>query len=218
MNLNIRNWIVIILLGLTTIVQAQEDLQEKQQEDQDQPESHNSILNDDHYGIFEIGPYFPIALGENFANKGMHQEVGGQFSFMFNLSDSPLLLGMTVTSFGADNTNQNLVGYYESSNISVVSLAAGYHIIYKKHWRLTGTASIGFATYNNRSGSDRFKDSGPSLAFVPSLSYQFIKNVGVYISPSFRRDFLHIHAPEELEQFFNGASYFSVSFGLRIVI
>lgn len=217
MYLNIRKWAFLILIGFTSILQAQEENQNEERAPE-KTENHNSILNDDHYGIFEIGPYFPVALGKNFANKGMKQGLGGQFSFMFNLSDSPFLLGMTVSFFGADNTNQNLLGLYRSTTVQSTNFAAGYHIIYLKHWRLTGAASIGYSTYNNLSGSDRFKDSGASLAVVPSVSYQFVKNFGVYLSPSFRRDFLHIHGPEELKQFFNGASYFAVSLGVRIVI
>jgi hypothetical protein len=32
-------------------------------------ETGNNLEHDDHYGIFEIGPYLPIAIGDNFTKK-----------------------------------------------------------------------------------------------------------------------------------------------------
>lgn len=218
MYLNIKKWAFFILFGCTTVLHAQEKNHEEEKQLEKTEETHDSILQDDHYGIFEIGPYYPIAFGENFAHVGLKQNIGTQFNFSLNLFESPFLIGLTIKGFKSEVTDAQKLGFYTSSRTFSIGPMAGYHIIMKKHWRLKVNTSFGYVNYRNDSDNFVERDTGSYLSFSPSIGYQFVKNFGLYLSTSFRRDFLEIKKPKELKRFFNGASYFSVSLGLRIVI
>lgn len=178
----------------------------------------DTIPKDDHYGIFELGPYYPLAFGKNSASKAFKQKLGGQFVFVFNLFDSPFLLGLNITSFESETTSEEQVGNYYRNTVTIVGPVVGYHILMKRKWRGSLRAGVGYVSYRNFSENFSVRDTGSSLWFTPSLGYQFTKNFGLYVSGSYRHDFLNIDVPSYAEHFFNSINYVTFSAGVRIVI
>ncbi|HLS30015.1 MAG TPA: hypothetical protein VK021_04090 [Flavobacteriaceae bacterium] len=204
---NIKKPAMIFLLLLSIGLNAQEFTN-----------SNDILKQDEQYGIFEIGPYYPLAFGDNSANNAFDQKVGGGFSFMANLFESPFLLGFHGSFFKAEVTSQPLVGQYDRTTSFVIAPIVGYHFLRHHKWQGTIRFSAGYVRYNNRSTNFKFHDSGTSLSFTPTFSYHFTKSWGLYLSSSYRHDFLNISTSDSFNSDLNSLDYVSFSLGVRLVI
>lgn len=173
---------------------------------------------DDHYGIFTFGYFQPIAFGNNFANKGLSQNGGWSFDFLFNINESKVLLGLNTTYFKNDVNAPTLLGNYKTTDVISLGPQFGYHFITQKNWRVTAVMGIGAVIYRSSYDNEIFRDTGTSLWLKPTLSYHFNKNFGVFGSISYRHDFLNIDAPPGYNTFFKNANYIGLSTGVRIII
>lgn len=207
MFLNIKKPTLVFLLLLSIGLNAQEISTQN-----------DTLQKDEHYGFFEIGPYYPMAFGDNSANNAFNQKVGGEFVFMGNLFKSPFLLGFQGSFFRAKTTSQPTVGQYDRTTSFVIAPAVGYHFLRHHKWSGTIRFSVGYVKYKNRSTNFDFHDSGTSLSFTPTFSYHFSKNWGLYLSSSYRHDFLKINAPDSFDSHLNSLDYLSFSLGVRLVI
>lgn len=220
MFLNFKSLSLFVCLLCIDFAFAQDGntIKEESRENEQQGKKNDNLEQDDHYGIFEIGPYFPIAIGTNFANEAQDQKVGVQAAFAINLFNTPALLGLKYTRFESDVTNSVVLGNYNNINVSTFGLVLGYHVLLKPKWRATTTFSVSSVTYNNKANDFEFVDSGTSLEFRSSVGYHFNKNIGIYFAPTYRVDFLDIKAPAKTKDFLDSANYITFSLGIRFVI
>ena len=210
MNLNIKLLLFAICIGFITNTYAQEETETVEQG--------NDITQDDHYAMFKIGYYNPIAFGDNFANDALEQKGGVEFSFLANLFDTPFLIGLQYNYFHSNVTNQQLVGTYDDSEIHSFGPLLGYQLLFTKTWRATIASGVGITHYQNRASNEHFNDTATTLWVIPTVSYHFNKTLGVYFSGSYRRDFMNVQTPAQLDSFFKSANYVSFSLGLHILI
>ncbi|PVW16306.1 hypothetical protein [Marixanthomonas spongiae] len=210
MNLNIKQLIFAIGIGFITNTYAQEEKKTTEQV--------NDITQDDHYAMFKIGYYNPIAVGDNFANEALEQTGGVEFSFLANVFETPFLIGFQYNYFHSNVTNQELVGTYDDSEIHSFGPLLGYQLLFTETWRVTIASGVGITHYKNRASNEHFTDTATTLWVIPTVSYHFNKTLGVYFSGSYRRDFMNIHTPDGLDSFFKSANYVSFSLGLQILI
>lgn len=207
MFLNIKNLALVFLLLLSIGLHAQEFTAQN-----------DTLKQNGDYRIFEIGPYYPLAFGDNSANNAFDQKVGGEFLFMANLFESPFLVGFNGSFFKAKTTSQPAVGQYHRTTSFVFAPTVGYHFLRQDKWQGTIRMSAGYVRYVNRSSNFQFYDSGTSLSITPTFSYHFLKSWGLYLSTSYRHDFLNINAPRSLNSYLNSLDYVSFSIGVRLII
>jgi len=210
MNLNTKLLLIALCIGFITVAKAQEEEEPLEQK--------SDIVQDDHYAMFKIGYYNPIAFGDNFANEALEQKGGVEFSFLANLFDTPFLIGLQYNYFHSNVTNQQLVGTYNDSKIHSFGPLLGYQLLYTNTWRANIASGVGITHYHNRNSGDNFNDTATTLWVIPTVSYHFNKTVGVYFSSSYRRDFMNIKTPAQLDSFFKSANYINLSLGLHILI
>lgn len=188
------------------------------QENQPEKPSTHKFEKDDHYGIFKFGLSAPIAFGNNFANKGLQGKVSTNFSLLANLFELPIVIGIHYSVLYQSNENISKLGNYNRSNAILVGGLAGYQFFERNDFRLLLTAGVGAVSYNNNTPDDiRFSDNGVSVWLTPEVSYHFNKTLGLYFSPTLRRDFLRTKAPGDLEDFFGSANYVNLEFGIRVL-
>jgi len=207
MFLNIKKPVLVFLLLLSIGLHAQEFSTQK-----------DTLKQNKHYRIFEIGPYYPLAFGDNSANNAFDQKIGGEFLFMANLFKSPFLLGFNGSFFKAKTTSQPAVGQYHRTTSFVFAPTVGYHFLRHDKWHGTIRISAGYVRYVNRSTNFKFYDDGTSLSVTPTFSYHFSKQWGLYLSTSYRHDFLSIDASSSLDSYLNSLDYVSFSIGVRLMI
>jgi len=218
LNINKIVFLVFFLCGTAVSAQVDEKNIEEDKPIKSEGRKNDNLEQDDHYGIFEIGPYLPISIGKNFANEAQDQKIGIQAGIAINLFNTPALVGLRFTRFESDVTNREVLGNYKNSNVSTFGLVLGYHVLLEPKWRITSSVSVSSVTYNNQANDFEFVDSGTSLEFRTSVGYHFSKIFGIYAAPTYRLDFLDINAPAQTKDFLDSASYLSVSFGIRFVI
>ncbi|QNJ98244.1 porin family protein [Constantimarinum furrinae] len=210
MNLNIKK-ILFCLCLFSVLLTSGQEIEEEDSNSSD-------WVQDDHFGVFKVGLYVPLVMGDNFANKALKQDAGVEVAFMVNIFDSPVLLGVNFNHFHADVVDPQLVGNYTGADINSIGPMIGYQVLNDTNWRGTVALGYGFVKYKNSGKNFDFSDSGGSLTVAPSMGYHFSRHIGAYGELAFRRDFLNIESPSELKTFFNGATYISFSLGVRIVI
>src|SRR5690606_5912830 len=70
-------------------------------------------------GNIIIGPYFPIAFGDNFVNQGMDLNFGGKFALRVNTYKT-FFIGPYISFFNGSVTDKTLVGNYENTTNIVI--------------------------------------------------------------------------------------------------
>ena len=206
MFLNIKTIFVALIISSTVAAQETEIIEIET--NQESTETFKNI------GNITIGPYFPIAFGENFVNEGMNTKVGARLSFKFSVLKD-FYVGPYFSLFKADVTNRELLGNYNSTTNFLAGAVLGYEKNIN-NFDLSLGLGVGASIYRNRATFDNFKDTAASLWFNPEVSYRFSPFLGVYIAPELRHDFMNIDVPSELNDTFNGVNYVTISFGLRI--
>jgi hypothetical protein len=211
MNSNINKIVLLVglIAGCAGYSQKEEDISN---------EPVGGWEQDDHFGIIRAGLYLPIAVGENFANKALTQQPGYEFSFLVNLFDSPVLIGLNYNHFHSEVEKPQITGNYTDSDINSFGPVIGYQFLNDRHWRAMATLNYSSVIYKNYGENFDFKDSGGSLQIASGLGYQFTKHIGAYGELGFRRDFLRIESPSQNQDFFKGATYFTVGVGVRLII
>lgn len=209
MFLNIR--ILIVALIFSSTIVAQETGKTENTETNKQQETKGPGKN---IGNIVIGPYFPIAFGDNFVNNGMDLKLGGKFAFKVNAFHD-FYIGPYFSFFNGNVTNRQLLGNYNSTTNYVLGGIIGY----EKHIDKLDVSlgiGVGAATYRNHGPSDNFSDTATAVWLNPEISYRFTTYLGFFVAPEIRHDFMNIDVPAELEDTFKGVNYFNISFGLRI--
>lgn len=209
MFLNIRT--IVLALIISSTVAAQETENTENIKTETQQESNGSGKN---IGNITVGPYFPIAFGNNFVNEGMNTKIGARLSFKFSVLKD-FYIGPYFSVFKADVTNRELLGNYNKTTNLLVGTVVGYekHI---NNFDISLGLGVGASTYRNQATFDNFNDTATSVWFNPEVSYRFSPFFGVYLAPELRHDFMNIDFPSELKDTFNGVNYVTISFGLRI--
>lgn len=213
MFLNTKTLSILFIFSFFFLTQA------KAQEEESAPtDSSYAFEKDDHYGIITFGLSKAISVGGNFAKDSFKGSVGFDFNFLFNLFETPWLLGIEYGVIYNSIENQIKIGNYEHSNIIRVGGLVGYQFFPRNDFRLLLKAGVGSVTYKNiTAGRITFLDYGTTVAINPELSYHFTKNFGLYFSTEFRTDFLSIETPQEVESQFKNPYYITPTIGVRIV-
>jgi len=202
----------IVLLALFFVIQTYG------QDETQAEKSEYTFKKDDHYGIVTFGFTRPIPIGDNFAQKSFRGSFGFDFNIMTNLFSSPWLIGFqySVGYNGIENTS--LVGNYSHSNVGIIGGLVGYQFYPREKIRFNLKAGVGAVYYRNSvKGGIGFSDSGTGVNLIPELSYHFTKNIGLFFASEFRKDFLKIKAPKEIEDQFKSVNYIKPIFGLRVL-
>lgn len=165
-------------------------------------------------GSIVIGPYLPIAFGDNFVNNGIDTKVGARLSVKINAYKG-FYAGPYFSVFGATVNDRQLLGNYKNTTNYVFGALVGYETHIGK-FDLSLGLGVGAATYNNQGYYDDFQDSATSLWLNPEIAYRLTPYIGLYFAPELRHDFMNMEVPDELEDTFKGVNYMSLSFGLRI--
>lgn len=165
-------------------------------------------------GNIVLGPYFPIAFGDNFVNNGMETKTGARIAFKVNAYKG-LYIGPYFSVFNAEVTDKNLLGNYRKTTNFTVGAIAGYETHINK-FDLSLGVGVGASTYDNDGYYDNFQDTATSVWLNPEIAYRVIPYLSFYIAPELRHDFMNIETPAELKDTFKGANYFNISVGLRI--
>ena len=165
-------------------------------------------------GSILLGPYVPIAIGDNFVSEGMDLKGGAQFQ-MKVLIKQKFYVGPAMSIFWAKVTDPELVGHYESTTNFTIGVMTGYETQLQR-FDLAMGVGVGFSGYFNQGLGDKFNDRGTALWFRPEISYRLANYISVFAAPEYRHDFMSIEVPQELESTFGGVDYLNISFGLRI--
>ncbi len=214
MFLNIKTLIGLFLFSSLCLNQTK-----AQENEITQANSTQVFEKDDHYGIITLGFSKAIPIGDNFVKNSFKDSVGFDFNFLFNLFDTPWLLGIQYGVIYNSIENQAMVGNYEHTNIIRVGGLVGYQFFPRNNFRFLLKAGVGSVSYKNLAeGGLTFSDYGTTVAINPELSYHFSKNFGLFFSTEFRTDFLSIEAPKEIESQFKNPYYITPTLGIRLVI
>lgn len=165
-------------------------------------------------GSIVIGPYFPIAFGDNFVNNGMDMKLGARLSFKVNVYKG-VYIGPYISFFNGDVNNKNLLGNY----LNTTNIAVGGIVGYETHidkFDISIGIGVGESSYNNGGSNISFEDTATAVWLNPEISYRFTNYLGIYFAPEIRHDFMNIEVPAELEDTFKSVNYLNISFGLRI--
>lgn len=209
MFLNIRLLIVALVISSATIAQETKDSENPETEtEQEANESGKEI------GSIVIGPYLPIAFGDNFVNNGMDLKMGARLSFKVNAYQG-FYIGPYFSFFNGWVNNTELLGNYYKSTNTVVGGIIGYEKHINKFDFSLGVG-VGASTYHSNGPGINFDDTATAVWINPEVSYRFLTYLGVYFAPELRHDFMNIDVPAELNDTFNGVNYVNISFGLRI--
>src|SRR5690606_14411904 len=165
-------------------------------------------------GNIIIGPYFPIAFGDNFENQGMDLSGGTKLVLKVNTYKYFFVVHY-FSFFNGSVTDQALLRNYENTANFVIGGVAGYDF-YISNFDISIGAGVGYTVYRNRGLGDSFNDTGTAAWLSPEISYRFNQYLSVVVAPEIRHDFMDNDVPKELEDTFKGVNYFSISFGLRI--
>lgn len=209
MFLNIR--ILIVALAISSATMAQET------ENQQNPETETAQENNGqgkNVGSVVIGPYFPLAFGDNFVNNGMDLKLGLRLSFKVNTYKG-VYIGPYFSFFNSRVNNRALLGNYSNTTNFVIGGIVGYETHINK-FDLNIGIGVGSSSYSNGGPGGGFEDTATAVWLNPEVSYRITNYLGFYVAPEIRHDFMNIDAPAELEDTFKGVNYLNVSFGLRI--
>lgn len=198
-----------VLISSTIIAQETEtiDLSENKTEQ-------NSLGPGKNIGNISIGPYIPIAFGDNFVTNGLDLKMGARLSFKFN-AVKDFYIGPYFSFFKANVTDHELLGNYFNTNNYLVGGMIGYEKHINK-FDLSLGVGVGAVTYRNHGPNDNFSDTATAVWLNPEVSYRFSTYLGVFLATELRHDFMNIDVPAELKDTFNGVTYLNISFGLRI--
>lgn len=203
MSLNIRILFVLLFIPMLGIAQ---------QPQTDAEASHEVIGKK--RGSILIGPYIPIAFGDNFVSQGMDMKVGAQFQMKINIRQK-FYVGPAMSLFTAKVTDPQLVGNYESTTNFTIGIMTGYETQLQR-FDLAMGVGVGFSGYFNVGLGDKFNDRATALWFRPEISYRLANYISIFAAPEYRHDFMSIEMPKELESTFGGVDYLNISFGIRI--
>ena len=208
MFLNIRLLIVALVISSATIAQDTKNIENPETKTQQEANDTGKDI-----GSIVIGPYVPIAFGDNFVNNGMDLKMGARLSFKVNAYQG-FYIGPYFSFFKGWVNNIELLGnYYNTTNI-----VAGGILGYEKHinkFDISLGIGVGAATYYNNGPNSNFNDTATAVWLNPEVGYRFTTYLGVYFAPELRHDFMNIDVPAELKDTFNGVNYVNLSFGLR---
>ncbi len=209
MFLNFRILFVALAISSVTIAQEIENPQNPETEQENNGPGKN-------VGSVVMGPYFPIAFGDNFVNNGMDLSLGARVSFKVNAYKG-IYIGPYFSFFNGDVTDRALLGNYSNTTNFVIGGIVGYETHINKFDFNIGIG-VGGSTYNNNGSRERdgFEDTATAVWLNPEVSYRITTYLGFYVAPEIRHDFMNIDAPAALEDTFKGVNYLNVSFGLRI--
>jgi uncharacterized membrane protein len=210
MFLNIRILIVALAISSATIAQETENPQNPETEVEQETKGPGKNI-----GSIAIGPYVPIAFGDNFVNNGMDLKLGARLSFKVNVYKG-VYIGPYISFFNGDVNNKNLLGNYENTTNIAVGGIVGYETHIDK-FDISIGIGVGESTYQNGGTAlNSFEDTATAVWLNPEVSYRFTRYLGLYVATEIRHDFMNIDAPAELEDTFKGVNYLNISFGLRI--
>ena len=167
-------------------------------------------------GSISLSAYQPIAFGNNFVNRGLSTNLGGQFETKFYLGGD-LFAGLRITVFGADVVDATKAGNYQRTTVSSVGVVGGYKLDVLPKLELLLNGEIGIVGYRNRLNNfERFSDNGYTLRATPELHYRANRTLGIFLAPEFRYDRLSIETANNFNGYFKNVTYATISFGVRL--
>lgn len=208
MFLNIRTFILALLVSSTLFAQEEENIKSFGNTTQEEVKKAKNI------GNISLSPYLPIAFGDNFVTNGLDLTLGARLSFKINAYQD-FYVGPYFSFFSGWVDNPELLGNYYGTTNYVVGALIGYEKHINK-FDLSVGLGVGASTYRNHGTSDYFSDSATTVWLNPEVSYRFSTYLGVFITPELRHDFMNIDVPAELKDTFKNVNYLNLSLGLRI--
>ncbi len=210
MFLNIRLLIIALVISIGAIAQEKENPENPETETKQEGKGPGKNI-----GSVEIGPYFPIAFGDNFVTNGMDLKLGARLSFKVDTYKG-IYIGPYFSFFNGDVNNRELLGNYANTTNYALGLVVGYEKHINK-FDINIGVGVGASSYSNSGSSvSNFEDTATALWLNPEVSYRFSNYLAFYVAPELRHDFMNIDVPAELKDTFNGVNYLNISFGLRI--
>lgn len=164
-------------------------------------------------GFISISPYYPIAIGDNFASKAQNTNLGAQLESRFVIADH-ILIGARLNIFSGQVTKPELVGNYDLRNVNLIGIEAGYRIPTLKNFNLSFLAGIGAIEYRNDVDGEIFEDTGEAYSLMADADYKFSRHFSAFLTAEYRYESLNTKAPNTTVAF-NKASYIALSFGIR---
>lgn len=160
--------------------------------------------------------YQPISFGNNFVNRGLSINPGGQLESKFYLGGD-LFAGLRITVFGADVTDVTKTGNYQRTTVSSIGFVGGYKMDVLPKLELLLNGEIGLVGYRSQLNNfERFSDNGYTLRATPELHFRATRILGLFLAPEFRYDRLSINTANEFNGYFKNVTYAAFNFGLRI--
>lgn len=205
MNLNTRLFIFISIVCCCHLFAQKEDVTED-----------NIIkLPEAHIDVSFIVPF---AVGDDFANKGLDFKYGLGANIKFYLQNN-IFFGFGFQHLHADVFNNNLLGFYNSSNINTYFLEGGYRFHFNKRLRFEPYLAFGLTTYFNKRSSQslsvlNFRDNAFSFIISPSFKYRLNKNFMIFLKPEYRIDNMNIRVAPEIKDLFDNANYLNFAIGI----
>ncbi|WP_146743755.1 hypothetical protein [Aequorivita sp. CIP111184] len=204
--MNIRILIAALAISAATFAQETENKNPETEQESNGPGKN--------VGSITIGPYFPIAFGDNFVNNGMDLKLGARLSFKVDTYKG-IYIGPYFSFFNGEVTNPELLGNYYNTTNFVIGAIVGFEKHINK-FDINIGIGVGASSYENDGPFDNFGDTATAVWLNPEVSYRITTYLGVYVAPEIRHDFMNIDVPSELEDTFKGVNYLNISFGLRI--
>lgn len=210
MFLNIRLLIIALVISSSAFAQETETTQNPNPETEQKGKGPGKNV-----GSIDIGPYFPIAFGDNFINNGMDLKLGGRLSFKVDTYKG-IYIGPYFSFFNGRITDKELLGNYSTTTNFLIGGMIGYEKHINKFDLSVGIGVGGVSYSNSGSTISGFEDTATAVWLNPEVSYRFSNYLGIYFAPELRHDFMNIDVPAELKDTFNGVNYLNISLGLRI--
>jgi hypothetical protein len=165
-------------------------------------------------GFVSISPYYPIAVGNNFANNAQETNLGAQLESRFIIADH-ILVGARINIFSGQVTNPELIGNYDLRNVNLIGVEAGYRYSPINNFHVSFLAGISAIEYRNALDGERFEDNGEAYSLIADADYKFSRHFSAFLSTEYRYESLNTKAPSSTSVAFNNAAYLALSFGIR---
>ncbi len=165
------------------------------------------------------GLNIPSALGNNFLSEAYTTKLGFVLDSRAYLQRERFYLGLQLHYFRADVVKGSLVGNFDRTDVTHISVTGGVPIVSPgKRLGLEIGLGFGYVIYENKKDGINFHDDGFSAHMNLSADYRFNSFLGVHVGVQYTRDFLSVQTAPELESFFNNAAVLNIFTGLVFYI
>lgn len=176
----------------------------------------------DEYTSISLGLFLPMAIGDNFASKGMNFPYGFDINFDYHFRFK-LFVGVRYQYLRGNPNDVSLVGNFDRTNVNLYGINLGYTFNINKKWNVQPVLTYGTTVYNNKKdfsgdgrGRIKFSDNAASYIISANLNYKLNTKVFVFFKPDYRIDSTAIKTADERQEFFDNAQFINFQIGLRM--